>query len=248
MKSKMKILVAFLLLGSSLFSLSADDRSFTYQTYAQRNFDGWPAIIEKQEQLAESAPTEANYVELLANCYGYVGHLLDTHQKEQAAVWAKTGMNIVKEAKKKYPESASVMAFESMFIAFQIAITPLKAPFQASSMMSTAAKALKLAPDLYLANLAQANIYFYFPEALGGDKKKAIELYRKVYQYFVDHPQIAANSWMYLNVMTTLSVANDAVGNKVEAKKWLDTALAVEPNFVYAKTILKPRLEGKQNK
>lgn len=229
-----------------VFSAVAQDSilNFTYKTYSMRDFSGWPVMIEKlQKEALSHTGTKEQQLQLMVDYYGYVGHLLDVNKKNEAAVWAKKGSEALKQVKKNYPKDATVIALESMFIAYQIALNPMKAPFQAGGMMSTAKEALKMDPNLYLANIANANILFYFPSALGGDKHKAIEYYKKAYNYFVQHPQIAKNSWVYLNVMSTLGVANEAVGNKAEALRWCNQALKICPDFVYVKTILLPRME-----
>lgn len=229
----------------SIIPLKADNKSYTYQTYSLRDFSGWPAMLDSMTNALKTDSSKEAYINTLRDYYGYVGHLLDIGDKSQADVWCKKGNSVLKEAKKKYPGNASITALESMFIAFQIAISPLKAPFQASSMMSSAKEGLRLDSSLNLTNNAEANILFYFPEALGGDKQKAITYYQKAYQYFLDHPDIANENWMYLNIMSTLAVANESVGNLQQALNWCKKALQIQPDFVYVRQILLPRIEKK---
>lgn len=246
MKLITRILTGFLCFVFWSASAATDWRKFSYDTYAARNFSGWPGMINTLQQSAFNATSSLNDRIYLMTCYyGYIGHLLDIKQKDRASEWNKKASDIFKKIKEEAPEDPRILALQSMFIAYDIAISPMKAPFQVSGMMSAAKKSLKLAPTLYLANLANANISFYFPEALGGDKQKAIGYYQKVYDYFQSHPAIAASDWMYLNVMSTLAVANEAVGNNKEALQWCEKALRVQPDFVYVKTILLPRIKQK---
>lgn len=246
MKYSLQLFLSLLLCCLSVNTYATDWSKYAYDTYAARDFSGWPNMIQTLQNTAfSSTGTVDQQVKVMTCYYGYVGHLLDVKQKEEASVWNKKANTILKKLQEKAPDDPRVIALQSMFIAYDIAISPIKAPFQAGSMMSTAKKALKLAPSLYLANLANANILFYFPESLGGNKKEAITYYRKVYDYFVAHPNIATSDWMYLNVMSTLAVANEAVGNYTEAINWCNKALQVNAGFVYVKNILLPRIKQK---
>lgn len=221
-------------------------QQYAYDTYADRNFTGWPDMIQTLQSTAFSpSGTLADRIQTMTCYYGYIGHLLDVKQKDKASEWSKKANEPFKKLQAEAPSDARIVALQSMFTAYEIAISPLKAPFQAGGMMSNAKKALQIDPSSYLAALANANILFYFPEALGGDKKQAITYYKKVYDYFVAHPEIAATDWMYLNVMSTLAVANEAVGNYTEALSWCKKALQVQPHFVYVKTFLLPRIQAK---
>ncbi|MEG1586910.1 MAG: hypothetical protein RR346_08540 [Bacteroidales bacterium] len=246
MKQILRILGLLFCCANLSFAAVTDWHKYAYDTYAARNFTGWPQMINTLQKTAFSpAGTTDSRLFVMTCYYGYIGHLLDIKQKEQASEWNKQANSIFKDLKDQLPDDPRVLALQSMFIAYDIAISPVKAPFQVGGMMSTARKALKEGPDELLANLANANILFYFPEALGGDKQKAITYYRKVYDFFKAHPAVAATDWMYLNVMSTLAVANEAVGNNKQAMFWINEALQVRPDFVYVKTILLPRIKQK---
>lgn len=244
MKNFLQLFLVLLLCSLSVKVYAVDWSKSAYDTYAARDFSSWPTMIETLQTTAFSpSGTIDQQIKVMTCYYGYIGHLLDIKKKDEASQWNKKAHTIFKKLLEKAPEDPRVLALHSMFIAYDIAISPIKAPFQAGNMMSTAKKALQKAPTLYLANLANANILFYFPESLGGDKKESLNYYRKVYDYFVAHPAISVSDWMYLNVMSTIAVVNEAIGNNQEALNWCNKALQVNPGFVYVKTVLLPRMK-----
>lgn len=247
----MRVKIALLAIFVVFFSAYSQNsfRQATYKSYAARDFSGWPLILEQMQVQAFSPEgTLENQVQLLVNYYGYIGSLLDTNQKSKASIWTKKGNEVVKRVKVNHPNQASVLALESMFIAFQIAINPIKAPLYISSMMSSVKHAMKIDPNHYLANIAHANILFYFPSALGGDKLQAISYYKKVYNHFKSTPLAATDNWVYLNIISTLGVANNEIGNVSEARRWCEEALKVEPNFVFVNTVLLPSINKSKKK
>jgi tetratricopeptide (TPR) repeat protein len=204
-------------------------------------------MIQQLEKSAFSASgTLADRIQVMNYYYGYVGHLLDFGKKDEAGEWAKKAQVQMKKLAQEAPNDARVLALQSMFVAYEIAINPLKAPFSVGGMKSNAKKAMAANASLPSVNIANANISYYFPESLGGDKKAALKLYLKAYDYYVAHPAEAADDWMYLNVLSTIGLANEAIGDYDEALRWCDKALTVCPGFVYVKTVLKPRVEGKR--
>ncbi|MEG1903357.1 MAG: hypothetical protein RR212_03090 [Bacteroidales bacterium] len=246
MKYLIRTFIGIIMLGSWISISATDWKKYAYDTYAERNFSGWPNMIENLKSKAFSPTgTFSDRIQVMTCYYGYIGHLLDIKQKDKASEWSKKANETFNPLQRQAPNDPRILALQSMFVAYEIAISPVKAPFQVGGMMSTAKKALKTDPTLYLAALANANILFYFPEALGGNKQQAITYYKKVYDYFMAHPEIASTDWMYLNVMSTLAVAYEAVGNNNEALSWCKKALLVAPEFVYVKTILLPRIQAK---
>ncbi|MGL4293442.1 MAG: hypothetical protein ACRCSQ_07700, partial [Bacteroidales bacterium] len=127
---------------------------FSYDSYAARNFSKWPDnLLAMQQKAFSPSGTLDDKILVMTGYYGYIGHLLDVKKKDQASDWSKKANSIFKKLKDTAPDDPRVLALQSMFTAYDIAISPVKAPFQAGGMMSTAKKALKEAPGLYLANL-----------------------------------------------------------------------------------------------
>ncbi len=235
-----------------LFSVSLnmignnDHKAYTYQSFAARDFSNWPYIIETLEKEAAANPKNcAATLEIMNYYYGYIGHLLDVNNKKAADVWCKKAKKTYQALGQEYSNNADMVAYGSIITAFEIAISPVKAPLLAHSMFVGAKKSLQLDPNSIMGNLSYANFLYFFPEALGGDKSKALQHYMKVYNYFQGHPDIASQDWKYLFILSTLGVVNEKLGDIDNAKAWHKKALEVKPDFVFVKDVLVPRVNNK---
>ena len=254
MKQRMKlsllkrlwILILLPLCMESVANTAPDNnRKRTYQTYLRTDFSKWTAWIEQTQKQAFEGNNLHFHLEVLKDFYGYIGHLLDTKQEDLADDWTKKAKTYVLKVEKSFPNNADVVAYMSIITSFQIAISPYKAPFLAPSMMKTSNEALEMDPNSLPAQIAKANILFYFPEAFGGDKKEALEHYLNMYASYDKHPEAKRTDWRYLYLQTIIANAYDQVGNLPKALEWVRKALAFEPDFRYAKEKLLPRLEKK---
>ena len=242
-----KLVLAFILL--TVCNAKASEKNWrkqTYQTYIHTDFSSWPQIIEDTQKQAKAENSLPLHLEALKDFYGYVGHLLDTKQTDKAEDWAEKATDYVEDVKDSYPDQADVLAYESMFISFKIAISPYKAPFYVSSMLKTSNEALEIAPESLAALVSKANILYYFPSVFGGDKQQALQLYLKAFAYYKQNPSVRKEDWRYLFLLTTIANAYDAVGNVTTALEWANRALTTEPEFRYAKEGLMPKLKSRQ--
>ncbi len=222
--------------------------SITYHSFAHRQFAAWPKIIElESNNLSLDNCTLGDVEHLFVNYYGYIGHLLDTKRKDEAEVWLKKAQKDFEPYFNKYENKASINALYSMFLAYEIALAPIKAPFKAGRLYSAIKRAKELDKENYLVKISQGNVAFYFPEALGGDKELALNYYMQVYSYFKLHPEIAKYDWVYLNTLSTICLAHEKLGMYKEAIMWAKVALRVAPDFVIVKDMIMPRLEGYKN-
>ena len=241
------ILPAFVMLffTSHLVAATPLD-SLAYQTYATRAFHKWPAIIAAQETQAKQGI--AKHVDVITpyiNYYGYVGHLLDTKQKEEASRWLKKAIRSFEPVRKQYPDQAAIWALHTMFVSYEIALSPYKAPYRLPELLSSLHKAEALDKDHYLVHLARANFMLYFPETLGGDKEEALKHYKAIYTYFQDPAYEAQANWVYLNILSTISFTYEKLARYPEAIEWAKRALVVTPDFAFVKNDLLPRLESR---
>ncbi|MDO5571414.1 MAG: hypothetical protein Q4F97_08125 [Bacteroidales bacterium] len=242
----MKIRLFILFLFIPALSLNAQTYlDAAYETYRNRNFSQWPNYIAQVEQIALSTnATIKDKVDLMTFYYGYIGHLLDINDKKSAQVWLNKAQLIDKKFSSSLDSNADYKALHSMYIGFQIAISPIKAPLLVASMFTSARDALKIDSNSVFANVANANILFYFPEAFGGNKQKAISYYQNVYNYFLSNKNFQKR-WMFLNVMSTLAIAYESVNDIDAANYWVVKALDVEPDFKFVTQVLKPRIDEK---
>ena len=190
--SCLKILSVCLLFVFIPLEGSDDLDSITYKSFAHRQFSAWPDIILSETNALTLHNSSLQDVErLFINYYGYIGHLLDYKRQDEASLWLQKAKKAFDPYLKKYSNEASINALHSIFIAYEIALSPLKAPFKISSLFSAIKKAKAIDETNFLVKISQGNVAFYFPEVFGGDKKEAINYYKQVYRYFKLNPDIA---------------------------------------------------------
>ncbi len=217
--------------------------SLFYNSFANQQFSEWPKIIATETQALSPESCSLQEAErLFINYYGYIGHLLDLKHNDEAGRWLQKAKKAFKPYQKKYSNEASIHALNSIFIAYEIALSPLKAPFKLNSLLSAIKKAEDIDKTNYLVKISQGNVAFYFPEVLGGDKTKALNYYMQVYRYFKLNPEIARYDWVYLNTLSTICLAYEKLGQYKEAIEWAKRALNVAPDFVIVKDLIMPRL------
>ncbi len=217
--------------------------SITYKSFAHRQFSAWPdIIILETKSLSPDGSSLQDVERLFINYYGYIGHLLDSQLQDEATIWLQKAKKAFKPYLKKYSNEASINALNSIFIAYEIALAPIKAPFKMRSLLSAIKKAEEIDNTNYLVKISQGNVAFYFPEVLGGDKKEALDHYMHVYSYFKLNPDIARYDWVYLNTLSTICLAHEKLGQYKEALEWAKLALRVAPDFVIVKELIMPRL------
>ncbi len=222
--------------------------SITYKSFAHQQFAAWPKIIELEtKNLTPDNASIEDVEHLFINYYGYIGHLLDTKREKEAEVWLGKAQADFKPYFDKYSNEASINALYSMFLAYDMALSPVTAPFKLLRLNSIIKKAKELDKENYLVKISQANIAFYFPEALGGDKEEALNYYLQVYIYFKQHPAIAKYDWVYLNTLSTICLVHEKLGRYKEAIDWAKLALTVAPDFVIVKDMIMPRLREYKN-
>ena len=244
MKCFLKILLLLFIVNNSLFS-QQNTRQLTYDSFAAKNFSLWPELIEKQEKkIMNDSGSCIEILETMKDYYGYIGHLLDINDKKNADIWCKKAKKFFSKVSKPYLNDADFIAYNSLLTAFEIAISPYKAPLLAPSMFLNARKSINLNPNSAVSNLSYGNFLYFFPEALGGDKNKALEHYTKVFQYFEENKDVADNDWRYLYIISTLGVVNERLGNLSVARDWLNYALSICPEYAYVIEVLIPRLNS----
>ena len=195
----------------SVFSIYSQNNiaKLTYDSFGSKNFTSWPQYIETVESEIDLNPDNRDLVlDLMKYYYGLIGHFLDVNDKKSAEVWCKKMKKSYDKYGKPYSSQADFIAYSSLITAFEIAISPYKAPLLAASMFLNSKKAITMDPNSVVSNISYANFLYFFPEALGGDRKRALQHYTKVYNYFEKNSDKALDDWRYLYIISTLGVFN----------------------------------------
>jgi len=80
----------------------------------------------------------------------------------------------------------------------------------------------------------------------GGDKAEAIKLYQKSI-VLMEKSNLSTNNWFYLNTLIILAKAYISIDQYNNAKLLYEKALRKEPDFIWVKKVLYPRLLKQMN-
>lgn len=212
----------------------------TFRLYIDGQMDQWQKVISTMQ--SEPHQTEAFQLDILGYYYGLIGYLMDNHKKDEAGRCLKAANLLAGKLYEKDPHSALLLGFMSNFTGFQIALTPLRAPFLAKGMMSKAKEAIKNGPDIPYVNILYGNILFYMPDMLGGDSKEALEHYKKALSEMEKSPGTVKNNWLYIQLLTTIGLVYEKSGNYTQAQQMFQKVMKLQPDYAHVREVIYPRL------
>jgi tetratricopeptide (TPR) repeat protein len=129
-------------------------------------------------------------------------------------------------------------AFNAAFVAYEIGITPFKAPFIGLKCMKYGETALKQDSLNYFALIQYGNIMNYMPVAFGGSKDKAIVHYKKAKEIMRQDELLYKDNWLYMNLILTIA---DIYKNKKDydiTKQYYLEALELEPGYKFVEELM----------
>lgn len=237
-----------LLLLSGLCGLAAmaqvatqKEAQTVYHSYVTRNMLPWKQVIDSLEQLPTMSVEQR--AALLNFEYGYVAWRLskDNLNKKQANDYLdKAYRNLELLAQEGYSE-ALVAAYNGAFIGYQIALSPIKAPFIGMKSLKFVKEAVQADSTNYFASIQYGNVLYYMPGMFGGSRSKAIEHYNKAKQ-LMQEQGVHQNNWLYMNLLLTLADAYKKEKDWQQVKNCYDEALQLQPDYPYIMEQLYPTL------
>lgn len=211
-----------------------------YTAFINRDMQKWEKVILTYES-SNAENTVDQKLELISYYYGYIGYLLGIKQYEKAEKYIDNGEKLIKEVLHVSPKNATALSFKGSFLGFRIGVCKYKAVFLQSDSKEFVNKSLKTDPQNTQGLIDKGNILYYAPRIFGGNKKEALEYFLKAKTIFEQKNDIHQN-WMYLNLLTIIASAYDDLGNQLAAKNTYDKILTLEPNIIWVKNDLYPKL------
>lgn len=205
-----------------------------YKLFVSGNVSKWKSLIVQYEGDATKRDDNSK-LELLGYYYGYIGHLLDVKDEDEAEKYIDKASAISTQLTNKYPNNALIKGYHANIIGFKIAISPLRATTLARGMMKNAKGAIALAPNDAYVNILSANIFLYMPDFLGGDTEQSLVQYLKALKMFEENEKLRENNWLYLQLMVTTGIVYEKLDNYTEAKKMYEKILSIYPNYPHVR-------------
>ncbi len=242
-----KILLSLMVCCYVLVAGAVTTEQKMYRCYVEQDRVGWKQVVDSLEALPHK--TQQDYWQLLNAEYGYIPWCLtkEVNDKRQAESYLKKAYEHLEKVADAAQYPATVAAYKAAFVGYEIALSPIKAPFIGSKSIKYAKEALRLDSLNYFAHLQMGNIYHYVPAFLGGSVQKAIQHYKEaaslMKQQLMDN-----NNWLYMNLLLTLADAYKKAEDWQNVKACYDEALQLQPDYPYIVDELYPSLRKKMGK
>lgn len=237
---KVLLVILCTICAASAWSQSAPYK--VYQCYVQRDMATWRNIIDSIESLP--ALSEKQHAEVLNFEYGYVAWRLskDYQDKKEAAYYLEKAYNHLHALPQLDRNAALIAAYQGAFIGYQIAISPIKAPFIGMKSLKYVKEAVAADSANYFAQIQYGNVLYYMPAMFGGSRSEAIKHYNTAKKLMVAQGA-NKNNWLYMNLLLTLADAYKKNNDWLSVKACYDEALQLQPNYPYITEKLYPTLQ-----
>jgi len=226
------VFIFTLFINISLTNAQTSCHSKLYDAYVHGKMDKWYTNM-KAFELTLKTDKEKHNLQLLNYYYGYAGWLV-SEDNDDAEDYIDISIEILNKILSKEPNNATAHALMGAFIAFEFGLNPLKIIYLGRTSMEHIDKALEINPNNIQGLIEKGNALFYMPATFGGDKQKAINLYKKAISN-IENQNLVNENWLYLNLLTTLSLAYEEIGDLQAAKLNYEKILKIEPEYMWVK-------------
>lgn len=168
-----------------------------YQSYVDDEMDQWPGLIEQLEILGDSSAQAQK--EILLARYGLIGFYLGNERRQEARDELKLAFDQLERLKVQFPGEAAFYCLDACLHAYQIALSMVQAPIYYARHQAAIRKAEELNKQEPLLSFEKANMLFYKPRLLGGNKQEAILLYQDALER-MGQQRYSGCSWFYMMV------------------------------------------------
>lgn len=208
------------------------------QLYLRGEMEPWKKLVDS---LRSAKITEAEDDQLLYGEYGLTGYLIGNDEKKLARKELDLFLKHVDSRLAKQPKNASLWAFKAATVGYAIGLQPYKAIYLGSDNKDAVDKAIMYHKNEPMPLYEWANSLYFRPAFVGGDKKKAAELFERTLEIF---RKTETNHWMYLNVYAWLGQVYARQGDKEKARELYLQILAEYPDYAWVKNELLPDLDS----
>jgi len=233
-----KLFFLFIILPGFLNAQVNNDLNCRFQKlFLPGDMGVWSQLVDSLQKVKLN---RTNNDILLYAEYTLIGYYMSNDQKDKAELVLAKYEKRVDDMLEKFPENANYYAFKAAAYGFKIVLSPWKAPVYSFYHQSHVDKGIKYRKNEILPLIEQANSYYFRPSFIGGNKKKALELYQKANSLLTLQNNC---SWVYLSNSAWLGQVYTKMEYPEKAKQLYLKLLEQHPNFLYVKDELLPQLE-----
>lgn len=243
----LSLLTTILLVSSSYGygqGITANHQQRLLQSFKSGDMTDWVRVIEGLK--GEYKKTQSNYIlyDLTHAQYGYIGYLIGAKQTKQARqVLAEAEANI-DLLLNSHPRNANALAIKGALVAYNISLSPLKAPFLGPRSMALIDESISIDPNAAQALIEKGNAAHYAPSMFGGNPIEAIRFYTKaIYTLENQNSDNNQSTWLYLNTQVQLALAFEKAKQIDNAKKTYLNILKIAPDFKWVRDELYPQFQ-----
>ncbi len=213
-----------------------------YAAYQAGDMGLWKEYIDHAcfDSLTPQEQTRRLYYE-----YGYAAALLDIDKRAARPYIRQFGEHI--EALKNNLPQVLVHVYMVAFHTYDLAVYARHVISHSDQIFSHAEQAIEADSTHPLAWGIQANVHFYAPRLMGGNKQQAMQEYERADSLFAARAAEHERDWTYMAQTVSLVQCYDKLGLTDKAIAKAREATARWPKFYYMKQYLQ-KLEKKNNK
>lgn len=207
-----------------------------YDCYITKDMATWKTVIDSlQVEYDASRMTTEETWQMLDYQYGYLGWAVSEKKamRIEAEKYLAAAKKNLSELIEQGGANSTSNAFNAAFTAYDISLSPIKAPFLGLKCIKYGETAIKQDSLNYFALIQYGNIMNYMPAAFGGSKDKALANYLSAKQIMRKDEALYKNNWLYMNLILTIADIYKGKKDYESTKQYYLEALELEPNYQY---------------
>lgn len=232
-----KIFLFGLVLLSQLCFAQYNDE-FLYAAYMKKDMQIWQAYIDQTDWKTINTPEK---LRLINYEYGFVANCIQLKQEDAQTYLEQFHAHLEDVYKANQISEARYYMYLSSVYAYDFMLHPGKLFSSGVRSYKSIKKAYKLAPKDPIVLTLKANVDFYAPPALGGNKESALKdfiLAKQLLEQQGDYEHL----WNYAALRLCIAQCYEKTGNKQKAIEECRNILQVMPEFSYIKDEYLPHL------
>ncbi|MEM6641461.1 MAG: hypothetical protein AAF616_00665 [Bacteroidota bacterium] len=227
MKTIIKFFTVFTLLNVAAQQSVMESQ---YAAYLMSSKSMW----EKSVSLAAEKHGKESFERALA-LYGLLSNTMATQDEETFDTYKDETIDLLKKLVEDNPDAGEPKALLSSTYGLAMAYSPMKGMFLGMKSTSLIEEAIEQQPGSALVQKLWAGSKLYTPEMFGGDPEEAVISFAKATDLYSKDPD---RNWLYLDALMGLAMAYQKTDAAQKAQSTLEKAVAIEPNFYWAKAEL----------